>query len=106
MTRLLLLGTEGHDDGADHRQPKRHLARRTCHEAFLFENGPLACIPAGAAVLLRPSRRTPTSAVQNLLPPNIVLALNTAKLQHRIAYVCRQMGLDKGAHVGAEGQIL
>src|SRR5579864_8774676 len=104
MARLLLRGTEGHDHGAHHRQAERHLPWRTRHEALFLENGALACVPTGTAIFLRPSWRAPTAAMQNLLPGDIVLTLDPPKLQDGIADVRWQMALDKGAHLGAEGQ--
>ena len=106
MARLLLGGAERDDHGRHHRQSERHLPRRTRGKTLLLEDRALTCIPAGAAVLLRPTRRTPAAAMQNLLPAHVVLAFDATKAKHAIADVDRQVGLDERAHFGAKGEIL
>src|SRR5689334_3714998 len=106
MSRLLRGRTERHDDWTNHRQPEWHLPWRAPDETLFLEDGALACLPAGTAVFLRPPWRAPATAMQNFLPADVVLALDAAKVQNRIADVRRQMGLNEAAHFGAESEIL
>ena len=62
--------------------------------------------PARAAVLDRPARRHPALARQDLVPADVVVLGQAQVVQHLVAQVGRQLGLQEGAHLVAEGQVL
>jgi hypothetical protein len=72
--------------------------------AFLFPDVPLRRVPARTAVLDRPRGRGPAALAENV-PACEIVAVQPFMVEYLGAQCMRQIGLEPGAHVGAEGVV-
>src|SRR3977135_1899359 len=103
---LLRCVAEAHDHGAHHLETDGEQQGGARGRALLLEDVLPDGIPAGAAKLLRPVGASPTLPVQDLLPAQRVVARDLQAFEHLAARVGRDMRLDEGADLAAEGQLL
>ncbi len=105
---FLLRAAVAHDHRPHHPQPHGRQARRPGPGAFGGEDVALHVAPAGPAVLRRPARRDPAPGMQDLLPGEAVVLLHehAGRPPPGLAQFGGQVGVQEGAHLVAEGEIL